>query len=342
MKLKKLFKIIIMTSTTAIPLTSASVILSSCGHKNNKKSSFADFTKAAKAESSINIIKNATKQASGWNNLVASDLTKDFISATNNKVIFNISSASKNQVAEFSAAYTTDQAYKVSDWTCSSQPKKIWTFADFTKLAKAETATNIVKNAKVKAKGWDALPKGDLSKRFISATNNQVIFDISSKSKIEIATFSAIYIKNLAYQVSDWTCASQPFYDWEAYTTMLLEDKAPGQDKNDYNGNMIKKILDILDHKPESINPNINKFLDKYDYPVDSLNVFVDPNSLTYTPRGGSKKLGQITFQLSFYLISDKTPKLLTTGGLFAVSKEFAGDEPDPTFDSMKILKDIN
>ncbi len=342
MKIKKLFKIIIMTSTIAIPLTSASVILSSCGHKDHKKFSFADFAKKAKAETSINIIKNAKVKAQGWNNLPTGDLTKELFSDTNNKVVFNISAASKDQVAKFSAAYTKDQAYKVSDWTCSSQPTQITTFAEFVILAKAEAATNIVKNAKVKAKGWDALPKGDLSKRFISVINNQVIFDISSKSKTEVATFSATYIKHESYQVSDWTCSSQPVTDWLVMTTKLLENKSPIINKSDYNLTMMTKIIYILKSQSSSKFPDINKFLNNYAYPLKDLYVLVDENSLTYTSRGGMENLGKITFQLSFYLKSDKTEKLLTSGGLFSVSKEFADDPGDPTFDSMKILKDIN
>ncbi len=313
-----------------------------CNTQPKPAPTFADFTKAAKNETALNIIKNATPKPIGWDHLVESDLTKKLISITNNRVIYKITSVSKNQGAQFSAAYIQNQPYQLSDWKCSAQPKVLPTFSDFIKLAKAETATNIVKNAKVKAKGWDALPKGDLSKKFISATNNQVIFDISSKSKTEVATFSATYIKHESYQVSDWTCSSQSVYDWEVNTTKLLEDKIPEQDKGEYNFNMMTKIMYILRNKPPSTLNHLHKFIYHYNFPKDYFNVLVDENSLTYTSRGGSKKLGEITFKLSFYLKSDKTEKLLTSGGLFSVSKEFADDPGDSYFDSMKILKDIN
>ncbi len=215
MKLKKLFKIVIMISTTAIPLTSASVILSSCGHnsgskKPNKKFSFADFTKAAKAESSINIVNNASPGAKGWHNLVDNDLTKSNFTMTDNTISVTITSNSLQEDAIFTATYTKDQEYKVNNWACTRDSHPLTTFTAFVKAAEKESAINIIKYARTKAEGWDNLVASDLTKGIPTNNDNSVIMNISSKSLNQTATFTALYSKNTAYSTQDWYCSTQP------------------------------------------------------------------------------------------------------------------------------------
>ncbi len=307
-----------------------------CSIQPKEINNFIAFTKAAKAESAVNIVKNATPSAGGWNNLPDKDLSKKFIEAVQNVVVLEITSDSKHEVAHFTATYTNNQTYKVSDWKCSSQPKKINNFIDFTKDAKAETSINIVKNATPSAYGWNNLGTKDLSKKFISATNNIVIFEIASDSKNEVAQFSATYIENQAYQVSDWKCSQQPIPDWRHNEVNFLTNQV---NNPSYNSNMINQLKNKSLLK---LAPNLAKFLNKYSDPTKSLIMVVDKNSLIYTRHGGVKKLGEITFKLNFYAYNDPAKKQLITGGLFYVDKELDNSGGDSGFNNLGIKQDIN
>ncbi len=209
---------------------------------------FAEFTKAAEAESPSNIVNNA--KASGWDNLPANDLSKVNTSIVNDSIIIKLLSKTKQQTAIFTATYKTNELYNVNEWVCSSQPRALPTFTDFKKAAEAETLEYIV--IQTQPNDWDGLPTNDLVKIKTVETNNSVILTIKSKSKGEVAVFTATYTNNIAYNLKDWKCSVQPsklptFQDFkkaaeaELLTNIVAQTKPKGWN-NLPQGDLVKNV----------------------------------------------------------------------------------------------------
>ena len=86
-------------------------------------------------------------------------------------------------------------------------------FDDFVKKAKAESASSIV--AQTKPTGWDVATTTDFSFTTsghpgVKTPNSTVQATIKSASKKEEAVFTATYVANTAYSISNWQCTTQP------------------------------------------------------------------------------------------------------------------------------------
>ncbi len=208
--MKKLWKKSLISFGIILPITINTIAITSCGKKDNppSKTTFADFTKAAEAESAVNIV--AQTKPKGWDALPKDDLTKGNPKVVAQTVVLSITSKSEEQTAVFTATYVTKTAYNVSTWICSQQPTppQHSSFNDFKTAAEAESAVNIV--AQTKPKGWDALPKDDLTKETPKVVAQTVVLSITSKSKEQTAVFIATYVKDTIYNISAWTCSQQP------------------------------------------------------------------------------------------------------------------------------------
>ncbi len=99
------------------------------------------------------------------------------------------------------------------------------TFDDFAKAANSESLNNIIKQTN--PSGWNALPSNDLSKITNKNTQTTVVVTIKSKSKQETAEFTATYITDTAYALSDWECSSQPtpIITWPTFEKQVMAMK---------------------------------------------------------------------------------------------------------------------
>ncbi len=98
--------------------------------------------------------------------------------------------------------------------SCSKKDAVDHTLANFLKSAKAESATNVIKNASPKAQAWNGWlnPASTLTTN-VSATKTVVTMVIDFKSSNEKATFTATYTKGQTYKVDVWKCIIQPAND---------------------------------------------------------------------------------------------------------------------------------
>ncbi len=209
----KLFKKIQVGLLSTVSIASTGVVISSCGHKKHAVvNTYDDFAKAAAAELIINVVTQT--KPNGWDGMTAGDLvSKGYSENPEIEVFLTLKSSSKQETAQFGATYKTNQKYQLSDWSVVNQPKKSTDFENFKIKAEAQEKdlSDLVKNANPKATGWDSLPKGDLSKVSSSETTNSVIFVISSKTKGKQADFTATYVPDQLYKISDWACTKQPY-----------------------------------------------------------------------------------------------------------------------------------
>ncbi len=105
--------------------------------------------------------------------------------------------------------------------------------AKFIKAAQAESANNIVTNAKPAAPNWENLSakSGDLKIQTTTSKAKIVSVIIKSISKSEVATFSATYTGS-AYTNSIWVCSQPPAnsdgkaHSWVDFKTIAIRDSA--------------------------------------------------------------------------------------------------------------------
>ncbi len=188
--------------------TSYQLVDWSCQQQPIALPNFDDFKKAAEAESAINVVKNASFPAQGWNKAIANNLKIETDTIIHKTLVVKIYDVVKAESATFSNTYKIDHKYNVDLWRCVLQPTQLPVFADFEKTAMLESLIHIV--AQTKPNGWDKLSVNDLSAHGKSSTSNSVIINIISKSKQEIATFTATYRPFEAYKISDWKCSDLP------------------------------------------------------------------------------------------------------------------------------------
>ncbi len=180
---------------------------------------FANFTKKAKAESLINIVKNATNKASGWDKVTAGDLSQPTWSVTKNSVSVSFiykMSPSQGSIATFSATYPYFEAYKVKDWSCSIQPKLLPNWDEFKAAALADAnlknnigAGRIVRNANPAFPKWAHVPKTVTFTSFgtqVNETAKTIIAIISTTDSVYegSAYFRISYSLYKTYNIKDW------------------------------------------------------------------------------------------------------------------------------------------
>ncbi len=132
MKLMKKFKSGLIGLGLVIPVASVAGVVTSCGKKETPppaKPTFGDFTKAAKAETAVNIV--AQTKPKDWVNIPDSDLNPGNFKVVDQTVVISIIWTLKSQIATFVATYVADTDYDISDWKCSDGPKTIPNFKDF-------------------------------------------------------------------------------------------------------------------------------------------------------------------------------------------------------------------
>ncbi len=131
MKLKRHLKIIksgLIGVTIIAPISATGIAVASCGKTKTpappKLPTFNDFVAAAEKTSAIDIVRNAKPQANGWSTFKSFTKILSPIIGTNT-VYISIQESTNNTVAGFTATYTTDETYDVSnDWACTTQPPK--------------------------------------------------------------------------------------------------------------------------------------------------------------------------------------------------------------------------
>ncbi len=106
----------------------------------------------------------------------------------------------------------------------NNSPTVKTTFDAFKTSAEAESIVNIV--AQTHPNGWDALPDDDLTKDDSKVVDKTIVIVISSKSKIQTASFTATYIADTAYNIQDWICTRQPSgpVSWATFKTSGAND----------------------------------------------------------------------------------------------------------------------
>ncbi len=124
------------------------------------------------------------------------------------------------------------------------------TFGDFTKAAKAEKLVNIV--AQTKPKDWVNLPDGDLTAGTFAVVKETIVVSITSKSKEQIAVFTATYVKDTAYNVNSWK-SSDPVhtFTWEDFKKDAEGDK-----------NAANIFSDIKQAAPNNVNIDLARITD--------------------------------------------------------------------------------
>ncbi len=103
----------------------------------------------------------------------------------------------------------------------------------FIKAAKAESANNVVTNAKPAAANWENLSakSGDLSIKSVTSKGKVVSIVVKSTSKNEVATFTATYTGS-AYTDSVWVCSQAPsnsdgaIHSWADFEVAAKADSA--------------------------------------------------------------------------------------------------------------------
>ncbi len=138
-------------------------------------------------------------------------------------------------------------------------------FTDFTKAAEHESMYKIVQQTKP-SPDWIALKESDLTAGNFEIRNQTIIFDISVKSKTQTAIFSAIYITDTAYNISDWDCSYQPD-PTVSWATFLKVAKANGPKVTFVNIQLAQPEwvnIDLKHIKADSfsIDDNMNNFSD--------------------------------------------------------------------------------
>ncbi len=143
MKLMKKFKSGLIGLGLVIPIASVGGVVASCGKKENPpaKPTFGDFTKAAKAETAVNIV--AQTKPKGWESLPKDDLTKAIPTVVGQTVVVSIASTSTKKTAVFVATYVKDTAYNISSWKCPDGPKATVSWTTFKTSVESNDAAAI-------------------------------------------------------------------------------------------------------------------------------------------------------------------------------------------------------
>ncbi len=129
MKLKRHLKIIksgLIGVAIIAPISATAIAVASCGSKETpppEPTTFDQFVKDANKESAIDIVRNAIPTVNEWSSFKSFTKIDSPIIGTNT-VEISIQENTTKLVAVFIATYTTDQAYKSSDWGCREQPSK--------------------------------------------------------------------------------------------------------------------------------------------------------------------------------------------------------------------------
>ncbi len=202
---------------TAIYQTNKQYIVESwtCTTQPVFSNTFAIYSKAAQAESAINIVNNSNPPPNNWTGLTKDDLTKVDSKVYNNIIAINIKNKKSEAIAVFAATYTNGATYKVSDWVCQTQPTNNFDFNTFKSTAEKETAKNIVINANPSAHGWD-VNSSQLGYAITGSwveTTNTVSIKIErfiTSDLAETGTFTATYKPGVPYQLNEWSCSVQP------------------------------------------------------------------------------------------------------------------------------------
>ncbi len=244
MKSMKKFKSGLIGLGLVIPVASVAGVVASCGKKETPsapKTTFDAFTKAAEAETPVNIVMNAKPKAKGWVNLPKNDLTKVDTQVSGQTIVIRITSNSKTEIAVFSATYVDKTAYNVNVWTCSEQPVKPSSWIDFKTAAEKGGPQAVL--ADIQA----ANPAG-INIDFKSIEAKSLVIDASSKfsddgKNVKLAlVFSSvpttvgftlatktinltIAFKNVVYDAANWTAPDYTFADFtEEATASVLTD----------------------------------------------------------------------------------------------------------------------
>ncbi len=157
--MKKIRKIIFLSATLIPAVATTAVVATSCGKKADNKYRWADFEKAAKQETAINIY-NATTPAA-WAGATADQLSLGAFSSddTQKSVSVDITrtfNVDQTSIGTFTITYLNNSKYDVKNWTNPKPPANNLTWGNFKAVALKETATNLLSAAK-KAKNWKLL-----------------------------------------------------------------------------------------------------------------------------------------------------------------------------------------
>ncbi len=200
------------------------------------ENSWTEFKKHALAATPKEIVGYSNPAAKNWDNLPDGDLafyegTLPVADETKHAVTVKIISIERSEVATFTIQYVDRREYVLKDWQCTSQPtpSAARTWDNFATAALAATAAEIVKNASIKANGWDSLPDGDVYfETHPSADNTKKIVTakIWSSSQQSFAIFTATFIKDIRYSSSVWECITQPVNppnEWDKYVSEVAD-----------------------------------------------------------------------------------------------------------------------
>ncbi len=141
-------------------------------------------------------------------------------------------------------------------------PSSKTSFDAFKIAAEAESAVNIV--TQITPKGWDSLPKNDLTKgTYPQVVGQTVVVSIMSKKKEQTAIFSAVYKANTTYNINAWTCIAPaaPTVSWADFK------KSAEGDSQDVNA----IFQTIKTANPTGINIDLNS--------IESTSLVIDENS---------------------------------------------------------------
>ncbi len=261
MKIKKILKNSLFAIGGIAPLTTAGLVVVSCGsHKKNPpaKTDFGTFTQLAEAASASDIVRHASATPTAWSSLTGFSKVGQ-PTVTTNTVIITIQESTTKEVAVFTATYTTGQAYKLSDWACTTPPAKAETFANF-KIAAESGGTAIIFGEIQKA-----APSG-INVNLAAIDGKNLKLDTSSgfSDKDNIITFKLVFVKRtnpasylndgekitialtnkfnqVAYDVKQWTAPDYTFAQfqtaatanvktaaWKSYAVGLINAKTDG------------------------------------------------------------------------------------------------------------------
>ena len=131
---------------TATYVTNSKYVVSdwACTTQPTAKATFADFEAAAKNTLAKDIVANASIKATGWDDLKNDTFTfdtKPIVGIAGSTMVAKIKSAKNENNAVFTARYSNGEAYKVSDWKCTTQPSKDASWNKFITDAEAATTT---------------------------------------------------------------------------------------------------------------------------------------------------------------------------------------------------------
>ncbi len=250
MKLMKKFKSGLIGLGLVIPIASVGGVVASCGKKETPpaKTTFGDFTKAAKAETAVNIV----AQTKVWKSLPKKDLIKATPVVVGETVVVSITSTPNSQTAVFVATYVKDTAYNISSWKCPDGPKDTVLWTAFKTSIENSDVTTIFANLK----------KADLNNvniDLVSISDASLILD-PSKSAITDNSKDTVTLvlgfgrgNNLPFDIEPkitltikWTGVAYDVENWASdYTfTNFTTDAKLWTNTQDWKSGIIKQLAD--------------------------------------------------------------------------------------------------